>query len=375
VTLRKSKNGKSISPIEFWRGKSVFLTGHTGFKGAWLSLWLTSLGANVSGLALPAPTEPNLFTTLKLNSIMNAVEGDIRDVETLSRAMRVSKPEIVIHMAAQPLVRESYIDPISTFATNVMGTVNVLDTIRKTDSVRACVVISSDKCYLNREWDWGYREDEPMGGHDPYSASKGCTELVVESFRRSYFSTQSPAAIALGSARAGNVIGGGDWATDRLLPDVVRSVMTSTSMNVRYPDAVRPWQHVLEPLNGYLLLAQRLHTEGHHYAQPWNFGPSSDDEQRVRNVLDICKSILGDRFSWTTSNAELHEAALLRLDCTKARVHLNWKPVWHLKRAVTETLAWYDHYIREPQNMTDFSLSQITSFLREANEHDGRVTA
>ena len=256
----------------FWAGKRVFLTGHTGFKGSWLSLWLQTMGAKVTGFALAPPTSPSLFEAARVADGMTSIIGDIRDAAALKDALVAADSEIVLHMAAQPLVRASYDDPVGTYATNVMGTVHLLEAVRAAASVRACVVVTTDKCYENREWAWGYREDEPMGGFDPYSNSKGCSELVTSAYRRSFF---QHSGIALGSARAGNVIGGGDWAADRLVPDILRAFEQNKPVVIRNPNATRPWQHVLEPLSGYLVLAERLYNDGQAFAEGWNFGPHS----------------------------------------------------------------------------------------------------
>ena len=273
---------------DFWRGRRVFLTGHTGFKGGWLALWLQRLGADVTGYALDPPTTPSLFAVARVGAGMRSIINDIRDAETLAQAMREAQPEIVIHMAAQPLVRYSYQAPVETYATNVMGTVHLLEAVRQTDSVRAVVNVTSDKCYENREWVWGYRENEPMGGYDPYSNSKGCAELVTAAYRNSYFNPAqySQHGVALASARAGNVIGGGDWAEDRLIPDILRAIAAGEAVNIRSPHAIRPWQHVLEPLSGYLLLAQRLIEDGPAHAEGWNFGPSEEDARPVQWIVE-----------------------------------------------------------------------------------------
>ena len=273
----------TVNP-SFWRGKRVFLTGHTGFKGSWLSLWLQSLGAELHGLALEPPTTPNLFTVAQVASGMaSSTIGDIRDLATVQKAMQASQADIVIHMAAQPLVRLSYAEPVQTYATNVMGTVHVLESARHTPSVKAVVVVTTDKCYENKEWAWGYRENEPMGGHDPYSNSKGCAELVTAAYRNSFLQASG---IAVASARAGNVIGGGDWAADRLVPDILRAFEQNQPVVIRNPHATRPWQHVLEPLSGYLSLAEHLYTDGQAFAEGWNFGPKDDDAQPVQWIVE-----------------------------------------------------------------------------------------
>ena len=272
----------------FWRGKRVFMTGHTGFKGSWLSLWLQSMGAQVVGYALAPPTNPSLFEVAEVGKGMTSIIGDIRDLEKLRAVFTEHKPDIVIHMAAQPLVRYSYIEPVETYATNVMGTVNLLEAVRSTPSVKAVVNITSDKCYENREWVWGYRENEAMGGYDPYSSSKGCAELVASAYRNSYFHPDKyqQHGVAIASARAGNVIGGGDWAGDRLIPDILRAIVLGEPVHIRSPHAIRPWQHVLEPLSGYLQLAQKLYTDGTAYAEGWNFGPNEEDAKPVQWIVE-----------------------------------------------------------------------------------------
>lgn len=325
----------------FWKAKRVFLTGHTGFKGAWLALWLQSLGAEVVGYSLPAPTDPSLFSLARVDSGIVSITGDVRDLEKLKAEIASHRPEIVIHLAAQSLVRLSYTDPVETYSTNVMGTVNVLEAIRKSSSVRAVVVVTTDKCYENREWVWSYREYEPMGGHDPYSSSKGCAELVTAAYRRSFFNQGA----AIASVRAGNVIGGGDWAKDRLIPDIVRAFIKRESVQIRNPHAVRPWQHVLEPLSGYLLLAQRLYENGNSYAEAWNFGPNEADSKSVSWVVGCLTELWGDGATWAILDGNHpHEAQLLKLDISKAKQKLQWHPSLDLREALTRTVEWYRAY-------------------------------
>lgn len=349
----------------FWRGKRVFITGHTGFKGSWISLWLQQLGAEVTGFALLPPTQPSLFEVAKVSQGMTSVTGDIRNAETLTLAMRQAAPEIVIHMAAQPLVRRSYLDPVETYSTNVMGTVNMLEAVRQTPSVRAVVNVTTDKCYENKEWVWGYREDEPMGGFDPYSSSKGCAELVTSAYRNSYFNTakNGHAPVALASARAGNVIGGGDWAEDRLIPDIVRAIDAGESIKIRNPHATRPWQHVLEPLSGYLILAERLYTEGATFAQAFNFGPLEEDARPVQWIVDSMAKYWGGNASWHIENGtHPHEAHYLKLDCSKAHATLGWIPRWNLELALQSIVVWHKTY-RSGQNMREVCEQQIADYV------------
>lgn len=345
----------------FWENRRVFITGHTGFKGSWLSLWLQSMGADVAGFALAPPSDPSLFEAARVAQGMASTIGDIRNLDALQAAMKNHRPEIVIHMAAQSLVRPSYADPVETYSTNVMGTVNVLEAMRRTDSVKAAVVVTSDKCYENREWVWGYRENEPMGGHDPYSSSKGCAELVTSAYRSSFF---EKSGIALASARAGNVIGGGDWAADRLVPDILRAFEKGMPVVIRNPGAIRPWQHVLEPLSGYLLLARKLVEEGAAFAEGWNFGPEEADAKPVSWIAASMAAAWGA--SWVPDNsAHPHEAHRLKLDCSKARSLLGWLPKWGLETALHEIVLWHQAYLAQA-DMREFSLNQIAAFQDQA---------
>jgi CDP-glucose 4,6-dehydratase len=322
----------------FWNGKRVFLTGHTGFKGSWLSLWLQSLGAEVTGYALQPPTKPSLFEVANVAQGMASIIADIRDLPTLQKAMHASQPDVVIHMAAQPLVRLSYVEPVETYATNVMGTVHVLESARQASSAKAVVAVTTDKCYENKEWLWGYREDEPMGGHDPYSNSKGCSELVISAYRSSFFKNEG---IAVASARAGNVIGGGDWASDRLLPDILRAFEAKLPIVIRNPHAIRPWQHVLEPLSGYLMLAERLYTDGQTFAESWNFGPKEEDARPVQWIVEHMVRSWGNDVSWRQdSSIQPHEASYLKLDISKARNRLDWQPALKLQDALELVIDW-----------------------------------
>ncbi|MBA3024400.1 MAG: CDP-glucose 4,6-dehydratase [Gammaproteobacteria bacterium] len=351
----------------FFHGKKVFLTGHTGFKGSWLSLWLQKLGAEVTGYALQPPTDPSLFTVANVAQGMTSIIGDIRDAEALSKAMRDAAPDIVIHMAAQPLVRYSYVNPVETYSTNVMGTVHLLEAVRQTPSVRAVVNVTSDKCYDNKEWVWGYRENEAMGGFDPYSNSKGCAELVTSAYRNSYF---TPSAInhqpstALASARAGNVIGGGDWADDRLIPDILRAIGDNKPVVIRSPHAIRPWQHVLEPLSGYLLLAEKLYTQGVAYAEGWNFGPRDEDAKPVQWIVEQLTQQWGEGASWQLDGGEHpHEAHYLKLDCSKAKMRLDWQPRWHLGHTLEMIVSWQQAWLTK-QDMRSFTLKQIEQYVQ-----------
>ena len=328
----------------FWKNKKVFLTGHTGFKGAWLSLWLQSMDAVVKGYSLEPNTTPNLFTEAYVGNNMESEIGDIRDLNQISKSMLDFNPDVLIHMAAQPLVRYSYKNPIETYSTNVMGTVNVLDAARKCSALKAIVSVTTDKCYENKEWEWGYRENEPMGGHDPYSSSKGCAELVTSAYRRSFFSSEDTASLA--SARAGNVIGGGDWAEDRLIPDILRAFEKSEPVIVRNPLSTRPWQHVLEPLSGYLVLAQELFLNGDNFAEGWNFGPKDEDCKPVSWILDQMVKSWGGDVSWSLDkNNNPHEAGFLKLDCSKASNRLKWNPKWNLQLTLKSIVDWHQLYI------------------------------
>jgi len=351
----------------FWRDKKVFLTGHTGFKGGWLSLWLQSLGAQVQGFALEPPTEPNLFTAAQVGAGMGSTIGDIRELDVLRASMRAFAPDIVLHLAAQPLVRASYDDPVGTYATNVMGTVHVLESVRATPSVRAVVVVTTDKCYENREWAWGYREDEPMGGHDPYSNSKGCAELVTSAYRASFLGASK---VAVATARAGNVIGGGDWAVDRLVPDLLRAFERGAPAVIRHPGAVRPWQHVLEPLAGYLELAQALWENGDAYAEGWNFGPRDEDARPVRWIVERLARAWGPDARWELdARAQVHEAQMLKLDISKARQRLHWTPRWTLAEALDRIVAWHQAW-RRNDDVRAACLADIVDYSKAMTRND-----
>ena len=354
----------NVDPI-FWNGKRVFLTGHTGFKGGWLSLWLASMGAKVTGYALAPNTEPNFFKVAQVEKdLEQSFIADIRNLEVLKEAMKKAMPEIVIHMAAQPLVRYSYVNPVETYATNVMGTVHVLEAVRSMACVRAVVVVTTDKCYENKEWAWGYRENEPMGGHDPYSNSKGCAELVTSAYRESYFSPQKYNShhVSIASARAGNVIGGGDWSQDRLIPDAIKAFEEGESLMIRNPLATRPWQHVLEPLSGYLVLAQALYKNGAKFDGGWNFGPHDEDARPVQEVINLLIAEWGSGANWKQDGGEQpHEAHSLKLDCSKARHYLAWVPKWGLEKAIKNIALWQRAY-QAQSDMHQVSLQQIKQY-------------
>lgn len=323
----------------FWRDRRVFVTGHTGFKGGWLSLWLARLGARVSGYGLQPPTVPSLYEDIGLAGSIGSTFGDVRDAGRLAQALAEARPEIVFHLAAQPLVRRAHAEPAETYATNVMGTVNLLDALRRQDGVAAAVVVTSDKVYDNREWVWAYRETDRLGGHEPYGASKACAEIVVDSFRASYF---GGGRTGLATARAGNVIGGGDWAEDRLVPDAIRAFSAGETLRIRNPLAHRPWQHVLEPLAGYMRLAERLAAAPDKTAGAWNFGPAGGDSRAVQWVVDTLVRLWGGDARWTLDNgANPHEARLLAVDSSRAEAELGWRAAWNAEHALDRTVAWY----------------------------------
>lgn len=350
-----------------WRGRRVFLTGHTGFKGGWLALWLAKLGANVRGYALDPSTDPALFTTARVGSVIEDVRGDIRDGARLQRTIEEFSPEIVFHLAAQPLVRASYDDPIGTYETNVIGTARLLDSIRRTSSVRAVVSVTTDKCYENKEWVWPYRETDPLGGYDPYSSSKACAEIVTGAYRQSYFPVEKLGRsdghmVAVATARAGNVIGGGDWSVDRLLPDLVRGFLSGEPVLIRRPHAIRPWQHVLEPLHGYIRLAERLLTHDPRYASAYNFGPIEDDAKPVAWIADRMTGFWGGGASWVLDDAPSpHEAGYLKLDASRARADLQWTPKLRLEGALEFLVQWYRAW-QTGLDMHAFTLEQIDRY-------------
>ncbi len=358
-----SRNLKSFL-AEFYSGKRVFLTGHTGFKGSWLCLWLHALGAKVTGYSLDPPTRPSLFELGRVHDLVSSVIADVRNRESLTSAINMAQPEIVIHMAAQPLVLESYRAPVDTYSINVMGTVNFLEAVRACRSVKAVLNVTTDKCYENREWVWGYRENESLGGYDPYSSSKACSELVTSAYRNSFFNPHKydVHGVGLASARAGNVIGGGDWAPDRLLPDCIRAILKGEKIVVRSPHSIRPWQHVLEPLSGYLTLIRRLYEDGPRYAQAWNFGPDDSDARPVEWLVErICKKWGGDASYTIDDSMQPHEAHHLRLDCSKARAELGWNPRWNVEKAIESIIEWTLAY-KQGKDMRAVCLKQIQEY-------------
>lgn len=362
---------KPMNNQEFWQGKRVFITGHTGFKGSWVSIWLHQLGANVAGYALEPPSQPSLFKICNIDRFITSIIGDVKDAASLSAAMQNTQPEIVIHMAAQPLVRASYEIPAETFATNVMGTVNLLEAVRSCESVKAVVNVTTDKCYENKEWFWGYRENESLGGYDPYSSSKACSELVTSAYRNSYFNQKdfTTHKVALASARAGNVIGGGDWAEDRLIPDCINALVKGESIIIRNPHAIRPWQHVLEPLGGYLTLIQHLYEYGYSYAESWNFGPNEADAKPVKWIVENLCKLWGKTTDYQIVQVEnqFHEANYLKLDCAKANVRLNWRPQWNLEVALRKIVDWMKAY-EAHEDMLDICRKQIQEYMEQSGK-------
>jgi len=356
---------------DFWRGKKLFLTGHTGFKGSWLSLWLQKLGADLVGYSLDPPTQPNLFSLAEVRKGMQSAHGDVLHLPHLRNALSEFQPEFVFHLAAQSLVRESYAKPIETFATNVMGTANLLEAVRNVASVRAVVIVTSDKCYENLESHSAYHETDRLGGNDPYSCSKACAELLTSSYRRSFFSSREPNP-GIASVRSGNVIGGGDWAIDRLVPDAMRSVIAGKELQVRNPSAVRPWQHVLDPLRGYLMLGEKLFTQPDDFSGPWNFGPKTCSVFSVAEILDRLHKLCGEELRWRADpGAPLREATYLTLDSNKAKQELHWEPLWQLDSALLATVDWYQAY-RNNQDMARITRQQIEAY--EASLKDAEIS-
>ena len=356
----------------FWKGKKVLITGHTGFKGAWLSLWLQDLGAKVIGISLDSPTTPSLYEQANVAKGMISLRQDIRDGEAIKKLFQQHKPEIVFHLAAQPLVRYSYREPVETYETNVMGTLHILEGIRSIDSVRSAVMITTDKCYQNKEWVWGYRETDALGGHDPYSSSKGAAELLISSYRNSYFPQDkySEHKTAIASARAGNVIGGGDWAEDRLIPDIIKAFKNNEKVIIRNPKSTRPWQHVLEPLSGYLKLAEQLEKNGDQYAEAWNFGPAEIDARPVQWIVEKMAKLWGENANWINDKSEHpHEANYLKLDCSKAHMKLNWYPRWDLSETLLRIVEW--HKLKDAHNnYRKLCLTQINDYMKDMNNEN-----
>jgi CDP-glucose 4,6-dehydratase len=363
----------------FWKDKKVFITGHTGFKGAWLYMWLSQLGANVTGYSLAPPTSPNLYDICKLSQTPQSIIGDIRNKQLLKEAILLAKPDIIFHLAAQPLVRDSYRMPVETYETNVMGTVNLFDAVREAialgNKIKAIVNVTTDKCYENKEWEWGYRENDSLGGYDPYSNSKACSELVTSSFRNAFFPSKDydRHGLAIATARAGNVIGGGDWSDERLIPDCIRSLILKEPIIIRNPYAIRPWQHVLEPLSGYLILAQKLYQSGTIFDGAWNFGPQDKDCRTVSYIVEqLCKKWKNyTNLTLIQGTKELHEAQLLKLDCSKAITKLGWKPRWDINTAIDKIVEWTETYLANG-DVYNVCMTQITEYssqeLGEPNE-------
>lgn len=344
-----------------WRNKKVLITGHTGFKGGWLSLWLYNKGAKVIGYSLAPVTKPNLYESLNLDKKVTSVFGDIRDLEGIKKVVKKYKPEIVFHLAAQPLVKKSYQNPIETYETNVIGTANVLEAVRQTHTVKVVVCITTDKCYENNEWVWPYREEDKLGGYDPYSSSKACAELVIASYRNSFFSSKHN-KVQVASTRAGNVIGGGDWSKDRLVPDIIKSIFEKKDLEIRNPNSIRPWQHVLDPLFGYIILAEKLWANGSEYAQAWNFGPDNEGVVPVKEILNHLGKSLNKKIAVKKSNGKNpHEAGLLLLDSSKAKRKLNWIPKLKINDTIKFTADWYSAFYSKA-NMNEFSLNQINQY-------------
>ena len=344
---------------EFWKNKRVYLTGHTGFKGGWLSLYLQSMGAIVKGYALTPATMPNLFTEAKVADKIESEIGNIANLEQLQASMLSFNPDILIHLAAQPLVRLSYKEPLETYETNVMGTLKVLESAKHCPNLKSIVSVTTDKCYENKEWHWGYREDEALGGHDPYSSSKACAELVTSAYRRSFLQEKG---IGIATARAGNVIGGGDWSYERLIPDMLKAFEKKQAVIIRNPKSIRPWQHVLEPLSGYLVLAQRLYESPQEYAEAWNFGPQDEDAKPVDWILDKM------HIPWQLDgNIQPHEAGFLKLDISKAKARLNWQPIWHLEQTLERIIQWHQAWLNK-EDMTKHCLEEIEQYVNDMNK-------
>jgi len=353
-----------LNPL-FWKNRRVLITGHTGFKGGWLRLWLGTLGARVSGLSLAPATKPNLF---ELANVSDGLEHnkiiDLRDQKDVHNTLNIIEPEIIFHLAAQPLVRQSYHDPIETYETNIMGLVHLYEAIRQTPSIKTMINITTDKCYENKEWDWGYRENDPLGGRDPYSSSKSCAEIISQAYRASFFNDSS---ISLATARAGNVLGGGDWAEDRLVPDILSAIAEGSQPRIRYPQATRPWQHVLDPLSGYLLLAERLHEDAS-LSGAWNFGPYDKDNLNVAQITELLLELYDSNLGWASDQADQpHEAHFLKLDCSKAANQLDWHPRWSCRQALSAVVSWHKNYLAG-ENPAKLCRNQITLFNQNSEE-------
>jgi CDP-glucose 4,6-dehydratase len=363
--------------VSTWEGRRVFITGHTGFKGGWLCHWLASKGAKIRGYSLDPETEPSLFVAASVGTILDDVRGDICDLDRLKKSMSEFAPDVVFHLAAQPLVRRSYADPVGTFATNVLGTANVLEAVRSTGSVRAVVCVTTDKCYENKEWVWPYRETDPLGGHDPYSSSKACAEIVAAAYRNSFFPIDrlKEHHVSLATARAGNVIGGGDWSEDRLIPDLIRGFQSKRPVQIRRPGAIRPWQHVLEPLHGYILLAEKLLSGAAQFATAFNFGPRDEDAWPVERIASFVAEIWGENASWVRdSGPSVHEAHYLRLDASKANEELGWKPCLAIHEALQWTTSWYRAWV-DGADVRQTTMAQIEAYEELARGNLGGKTA
>lgn len=362
--------------FSFWNNKKVLITGHTGFKGAWLSFWLNRMGANVKGVALEPHTKPSLYSSIILEDYLESKYGDVRDLEFLKREFKNFNPEIVIHLAAQSLVRESYDNPIETFETNVIGTGNVLEASKEANNINVILCVTSDKCYENKEWPWKYRESDALGGWDPYSASKGCSELVISSYRKSFFNINSyeKHGTAIASARAGNVIGGGDWASDRLVPDIIRSFVNENPVIIRNPGAIRPWQHVFDVLRGYLMLAQKLYESGPEFGEAWNFGPASEGDKTVRNIVDKLTDMWGEGASWKSDNEEHpHEAFTLSLDSSKVRSRIGWESILSFEQGLEFVVDWYKQFYINKEEAYAICDEQIARYEEICKEKTGVI--
>ena len=347
----------------FWKNKKILITGHTGFKGSWLTVWLKKLGADITGFSKSVPTNPSLFETANIEKDIKSVVGDIQNYELLKETISKCEPEIIFHMAAQSLVIKSYSNPIETFSTNVMGTVNLLYAVKETKKAKIVINITSDKCYENNESLEGYSEEDPMGGHDPYSSSKGCAELITKSFRKSFFSSDHENNIGLASVRAGNVIGGGDWAENRLIPDIIRAIKNKENVKIRNPNALRPWQHVLDPLNGYISLAEKLWDDQKKHSEGWNFGPEKNEVKPVSWIIEEFNELWKNKINWVVGNNELHEANNLILNCQKAKSRLGWNSKINTETALKMTIEWYTKYF-DGKNMREVTEEQIIEFQK-----------